>query len=58
MTTKELTAIKEQLSIEQAMIKKYKSYAQMCADPEIRTKFENFAAHHENHYNMLITQLK
>ncbi len=50
-------AIEDQLNSEQLLIKKYKAYATMCSDPQIRTKFENYASEHQNHYNILLNQL-
>jgi rubrerythrin len=57
LTTRELTAIEDQLSVEQTLIKKYQMYAQQCTDPQIRTKCQQIAAKHQNHYNRLINHL-
>ena len=57
LTSKELTALEDQLTMEQALIKKYKLYAQQCSDPQIRTKCEQIAAKHLNHYTRLLGQL-
>ncbi|HIY09002.1 MAG TPA: ferritin-like domain-containing protein [Firmicutes bacterium] len=57
LTSKELTALEDQLTMEQALIKKYKLYAQQCSDPQIRTKCEQIAAKHQNHYTRLLGQL-
>ena len=57
LTNKELMAIEDQLNSEQLLIKKYKAYATMCSDPQIRTKFENYASEHQNHYNIVLNQL-
>ena len=57
LTSKELTALEDQLTMEQALIKKYKLYAKQCSDPQIRTKCEQIAAKHQNHYTRLLGQL-
>lgn len=57
LTTKELQAIDEQLSQEQILIKKYKMYAQSSSDPQLKTKCEQIAAQHQNHYTKLLNQL-
>ena len=38
LSAKELSAIEDQLSMEQTMIKKYKMYSQACTDPQLKTK--------------------
>lgn len=57
LTSKELTAIEDQLSIEQNLIKKYKNYACHSQDAQIKQKFENIACQHQNHYNTLLGHL-
>lgn len=57
LSAKELSAIEEQLSLEQTMIKKYKMYAKACTDPQLKTKCEQIAAKHQNHFCRLIGQL-
>ena len=58
MTAKELTALEDQLGAEQVFIKKYNSLAQQSTDPTIRTKMEQIASRHQQHYNTLLTHLK
>ncbi len=57
LTSKELSAISDQLSKEETMIKKYKMYAQSMSDPQLKTKCEQIAAKHQNHYTRLLSQL-
>lgn len=57
LTSKELTAIEDQLGIEENLIKKYKMYAQNCQDQEIRTKCEDIACKHQKHFNTLMGHL-
>ena len=47
LTSKELSAIEDQLNAEQCLIKKYKLYAQNASDPQIKTKCEQIAAKHQ-----------
>lgn len=57
LTSKELSAIQDQLSMEQVLIKKYKMYAHACTDQQLKTKCEQIAAQHQNHYATLLNQL-
>lgn len=57
LSAKELSAIEDQLSVEQVMIKKYQMYSQTCTDPQLKTKCEQIAAKHQNHYCRLMEQL-
>ena len=58
MTTKELTALEEQLGTEQVMIKKYRTMASQCSDPAIRQQFEKISQDHQKHYDTLMGYLK
>lgn len=57
LTSKELTAIEDQLKMEQIVIKKLNYYAQTTTDPQIKTQFETTCSKHQNHYNRLLSQL-
>ncbi len=57
LTGKELTALEDQLGLEQNMIMKYKMYASQSTDPQIKTQCEQIAAKHQNHFNRLFNQL-
>ena len=57
LTSKELTALEDQLNAEQNMIKKYKLYAGSTNDPQIKTRCEQIAAKHQNHFTRLMNQL-
>lgn len=57
LTSKELAMIEDQLSAEQNLIKKYQLYASQCDDPQLKTKCQQIAAQHQNHYNKLMTYL-
>ncbi len=57
LTSKELSAIEDQLNCEQMLIKKYKAYAQAVSDPQIKTTCEQIAAQHKQHYDTLMGHL-
>ncbi len=57
LTSKELSAIEDQLNCEQMLIKKYKAYAQAASDPQIKTTCEQIAAQHKQHYDTLMGHL-
>ena len=58
LTTKELTALEEQLAGEQVLIKKYRTMATQCTDPALKTKCESIASRHQQHYDKLVSHLK
>lgn len=57
LSTKELSAISDQLNTEQTLIKKYKLYASQSTDVQIKNKCQEIAAKHQNHYERLLTFL-
>jgi len=57
LTTKELAAIEDQLSSESTVIKKFRGYATTCTDPALKSKYEQLASRHQQHYNKLLTYL-
>ncbi len=58
LTTKELSSLEDQLKQEQLMVKKCKLYSQGCADPQLKQKWEQIAARHQDHYTRLLNQIK
>lgn len=54
LTDKELSALEDELLAEKLLIAKYKAYAQMASDPQIKSKCEQFAGKHQNHFDMLL----
>lgn len=54
LTTQELHVIEDQLQIEQILVKKYKCYASMSQDPQIKTVCEQIAAQHKCHFDILM----
>ena len=57
ITSEELKALEDQLNCEQLLIKKYKNYAQMASDPQIKTTCEQIAAQHKTHFDTLMGHL-
>lgn len=57
LTTKELSAIQDQLGIEENLIKKYKMYAESSQDMVIKQKCEDIANKHQTHFNTLMGHL-
>lgn len=58
LTSKELTALEDQIGYEQTLVKKYRSMASMCTDQKIKTDFESIATKHQQHYTTLVTFLQ
>ncbi len=57
LTSKELSAIEDQLSQEQLLVRKYRMYSKAATDPRLKTKCEQIAARHQNHYDKLLSHL-
>ncbi len=58
VTSKELSSLSDLLTAEQLMINKYKDYACRTDDSALKTKYEQIAARHQQHFDALYTQLK
>ena len=58
LTSKELTALEDQLTMEQNVISKFRMYAQTSVDSEMKNKWECMATKHQKHYDTLITHLR
>ena len=57
LTSKELSALEDQLNYEQVLVKKYHTVAGSCSDPQLRTKCEQVASRHQDHFNRLMSHL-
>lgn len=57
LTSKELSALEDQLNSEQVLVKKYRTFASGCSDPQLRTKCEQVASRHQDHFNRLMSHL-
>jgi len=58
LTSKELTALEDQLTMEQNVISKFRMYAQTSTETEMKSKWECLASKHQNHYDTLVTHLR
>ena len=58
LTSKELTAIEDQLTMEQNIVSKFKMYSSTAVDSEIKDKCDCIAQKHQQHYDTLISQLQ
>jgi len=58
LTSKELTALEDQLGGEDVLVKKYKTLASQCTDTAIKSRLEAIAEKHQCHYDRLTTYLK
>ena len=54
LTTKELSALEDQIGQEQTLVKKYQHLAEMSQDKKIQTAMCGFAQKHEQHATTLI----
>lgn len=57
ITTKELSALEDQLNYEQMLVKKYHTFANQCGDSTIKAKFVQIADKHQQHFNILMNHL-
>lgn len=58
LTAKELSAIEDQASQEQTLVKKYQAMASVCTDTKIQQCLNDFAGKHQQHFNSLISFLQ
>ena len=58
ITSKELTSLSDLMSAEQLLVMKYQDYASETSDPVLKTKYERMAQQHQQHFDMLYTNLK
>ena len=58
LTSKELTALEDQINYEQTLVKKYQAMASLCTDTKIQQDLNNFASKHRAHYNTLVSFLQ
>ena len=57
LTAKELSAIEDQLGLEQNLVKKFQSMAKATTDKQLQTKWNQIAAKHQQHYAKLLGHL-
>jgi len=57
LSAKELTALEDQLGMEQLMVKKYRTYAGTASDAALKSHCEQIANQHQQHYQTLLNHL-
>ena len=57
LTAKELGFLEDQLTMEQLLVKKFKNIAAQTDDPQIKSKCEQIAAKHSEHYSRMMSYL-
>ena len=58
ITEKELAGLEEPLERERSLARQYALYAQLCDDPQLRTKCQELASRHCGHYQGLLELLE
>jgi len=58
LTSKELTALEDQIGYEQTLVKKYEAMACLCTDTKIQQSLNGYANKHRQHYNSLVSFLQ
>ena len=58
LTSKELTALGDQIGQEETLVRKYEALSELCQDAKLKQDFTNFAERHRQHFNRLITFLQ
>ena len=58
ITTKELTALDDELGKEQNLIAKFKNYAETTNDTKLKNRYESIAQKHQTHFDVLYSLLK
>lgn len=57
LTTKELSALEDQMGQEQILVKKYQTFAAQCQDQTLKNKCSEYASKHQAHFNTLLGYL-
>ena len=57
LSTKELTAIEESLSGEMLLVKKFTQMANSCSDQQLKEKLTQIASKHQQHFDLLFSNL-
>ncbi len=57
LTSKELSALEDQLNYENLLITKYRTFAEQCTDPTLKSKCSSIADKHQDHFNTLMYYL-
>ncbi|MCI6909551.1 MAG: spore coat protein [Clostridiaceae bacterium] len=57
LSSKEITALEEQLSAERMLVAKYRGMASQCSDAVIKNKLDTIASRHQQHFDRILTFL-
>ncbi len=57
LTTKELSALDDQIRHEQVLVKKYQAMACLCTDPKVQNDLNQIAGKHQQHCSTLMNFL-
>ena len=57
LTEKELSTLKDLLSAEELLVKKFKMLAEHAEKPELKNEMESIAQKHQGHFNELYQKL-
>lgn len=57
LSEKELSAIKDLLSEEELLVKKFKMLAEHATDEKVKCKMESISEKHQGHFNELYSKL-
>ena len=57
LTEKELGMLEDELEREQNLTRKCRRYAEMCEDPQLKTRCRQLAEQHQDHFNSLLGNL-
>ena len=55
LSSKEITALEEQLSAERMLVAKYRGMASQCSDAVIKNKLDTIASRHQQHFDRILT---
>ncbi len=58
ITAKELSSLSDLLAAEELLVNKYKDFAANTQDAPLKNKYEQIAAQHQQHFDMLYSHLK
>lgn len=58
LTSKELSALEDQLAGEEILVKKYRTFSNRCTDANLKNKCSSIADTHQRHFNTLLGYLK
>ncbi len=58
ITSKELSAISDLMSVEQSTVAKYKAFAEQTTDSVLKDRYEQIAHRHQRHLDQLYSNLK